>query len=380
VQQWSQREMAFSLREVDTFSASLGDWLVPNVMHPIWGQFSYSYYTNRQDFQEHMIALSWVGVLLSAVALWARRRDSGIHWRKQVSAAYAVLLGFSFVLALGTTLHVGGRRVYLSVPTWLEKAFTAVMGLLANRLALHSMPSYYELRMEQAVYVPLPTLVFYLYVPFFNAMRVWTRFGLISALAVAVLAGMGLSRMLHRCGWVGRSSRRVSFVAWACLALVILELVAVPHPLGWSEVQAQPLDEWLAGQRGEGAIIRFPLWRAECGPGLYATTVHGKPIAYGYGAFFPNYYRQLRPVLWTFPTTESLALLKAWGVEYVVVGARAYGQQWPEIRERLDQFSALQLVAEFDEKPVYHSGWLAESLPDFERSLVVDHIYVYTLE
>jgi hypothetical protein len=88
----------------------------------------------------------------------------------------------------------------------------------------------------------------------------------------------------------------------------------------------------------------------------------------------------LRPVLWTFPTTASLDLLKSWDVEYVLVGARAYGQEWPEIRERLDQFDALQLVATFDEEPVYHSGWLTESLPDLQRSLVADQIYVYRLE
>jgi hypothetical protein len=246
MQQWSQREMVFSLREVDAFSASLGDWLVPNVMHPIWGRVFSSYYTNRQDVLEHIIALSWVGVLLSAVALCARIRGRGTHWREHVSAAYAGLLGFSFVLALGTTLHIGGRRIYLSVPTWLEKAFTAVMGLLASRLALHSMPSYYELRVERVVYVPLPTLIFYLYVPFSNAMRVWTRFSVLSAFAVAVLAGMGLAKMLQRWGWIGRSPRRATFVAWHWSFWSLW-----PCPIRWAGPRCG-LSQWMSGWPAKG--------------------------------------------------------------------------------------------------------------------------------
>jgi hypothetical protein len=150
--------------------------------------------------------------------------------------------------------------------------------------------------------------------------------------------------------------------------------------MGWSRVQAQPVDEWLGQEMGEGAIIQFPLWRAECGPGLYASTVHGKPLAYGYGAFFPQYYRQLRPVLWGFPSAQSIALLRDWGVKYVLVGAEAYGQQWPEVQQRLQEFDTLQLVETFAEEPLYHSGWLAEALPDLHRALLVDEIYVYTLE
>jgi hypothetical protein len=379
-QQWTQREMVFSLREVDIFSASLGDWLVPNVMHPIWGRLFAGYYANRQDVPEHMIALSWVGMLLAALGLRASSTGRSMHWRRHVSSAYAVLLGLSLTLALGTSLHVGGERVYITVPRWLEKAFTAVMGLLTNRLALHPMPSYYELRMAGAIYVPLPTLLLYLYLPFFDAMRVWTRFGLVSAFALAVLAGMGLSQMIRSLRGGGQRGRRVALVAWVCIALVVVELVAVPYPMGWSRVQAQPVDEWLGQEMGEGAIIQFPLWRAECGPGLYASTVHGKPLAYGYGAFFPQYYRQLRPVLWGFPSAQSIALLRDWGVKYVLVGAEAYGQQWPEVQQRLQEFDTLQLVETFAEEPLYHSGWLAEALPDLHRALLVDEIYVYTLE
>jgi hypothetical protein len=278
------------------------------------------------------------------------------------------------LLALGTTLHLDGQRAYLSVPDWLERGFTAVMGLVANRLALHPMPSYYELRAEQAIYLPLPTLLLYLYVPFFDAMRVWTRFGLIGALSTAALAGIGLAQLMRR----ARASQRL-WIGGICLAMVLFELAVGTYPLGWSEVRTQPVDRWLAEQTHPGAVALFPLWKAEHGAALYATKDHARPVVYGYGAFFPRRYRDARPVLWDLTSTDAISLLRQWGVAYVVVGAESYGREWPQIERRLQQSEALQLVATFREAPVYHSGWLAELLPDFGRAFIVDQLYVYRL-
>lgn len=378
-QQWNQREMAFSLHEVDIFSASVGDLIMANPMHPIWGRWVASYYLERQDVPEYMIGLSWVAIGLAVVALWPRLKESGTRpGRERVSSAYALLLALSIVLALGTTLHIGGQRVYIAVPAWIERGFTAVMGLLANRLALHPMPAYYDLRLAGAIYVPLPTLLFYLYLPFFDAMRVWTRFGLISAFAVAILAGIGLARVMQGVG-IARRARWSALIGWLCLVAVAFELLAVPYPLGWSEVRSQPVDRWLAQRVGGGSVAQFPLWKAEHGAALYATMHHAKPIVYGYGAFFPCRYRQVRPALWDFPTEQAIALLREWGVGYVLVGAESYGAQWPEIERRIGQFDALHRVATSAEEPVYHSAWLAESLPDFGRAFIIDQVYVYEL-
>ncbi len=377
-----QREMAFSLQEVDLFSASVGDFTVANPMHPLWGRTTALYYRSRQDVPEHMISLSWVALALCAAALWygwqAARRASGTgkaettRWR--ITSTYALLLAVSLLLALGTTLHVDGQRVYVSVPTWLERGFTALMGVVANRLALQPMPSYYELRAEQAIYLPLPTLLLYLYVPFFDAMRVWTRFGVISALSTAVLAGLGLAQVTGRL----RASRRM-WIGGICLAAVLFELAVGTYPLGWSEVQTQPIDRWLAEQAQPGAVALFPLWKAEHGAALYATKVHSMPVVYGYGAFFPRSYRDVRPTLWDFASPEAISLLRRWGVAYVVVGAQSYGTEWPQLQRRLEQSGALQLVTTFYETPLYHSGWFAEILPDFGRAFIVDQLYVYRL-
>ena len=369
VQQWSQRGMAFSLREVDVFSASVGDWFVPNALHPLWGRWVASYYASSEDVPEHIISLSWGALLLAGAALWPGQR-------RRASGAWAALLVSAVVLALGTTLHVNGQRVYLATPAWLEKGFTAAMGWLANRLALHRMPSYYELRVAGAVYVPLPTLLCYLYLPFFDSMRVWSRFGLLAAFAVAVLGGLGTARLLRV---VKRPALHVS-LGVLLVAAVVTELASTPFALGWSEVRAQPVDVWLKQQTGPGAVAVFPLWKAEHGAALYASAVHGKPVVYGYGAFFPRGYRQVRPTLWDFPTAQSIALLQSWGVRYVLVGEQSYGTDWPSVQQRLTQSAALSLVGTFDEEPLYHAGWLAAALPDFGRAFIVDRVYVYQLQ
>ena len=364
---WSQKEMAFSLREVDVFSASIGDLVVANPMHSLWGRWVAPYYAKRQDVPEYMISLSWVALALALIAVWMRG--------DRVTFAYALLLGLSVVMALGTTLHADGQRVYFEVPAWAESAFTVAMGWLANRLAVHAMPSYYDMRVAGAIYVPLPTLALYLYLPLFDAMRVWTRFGMISAFSVAVLASIGATKITR---W-GRTAVRWSGRGVLLIAVVVIELLVAPFPLGWTEVQAQPVDRWLAQQDGEGAVALFPLWKAEHGAALYAQRTHSQPIVYGYGAFFPRRYRQVRPILWDFPTSQAIDVLSDWGVRYVLVGAESYGAQWPEVQRRIGEFDALRLVATFDEAPVYHSGWLSRLLPDFGRAFITDRVYVYEL-
>jgi len=377
-----QREMAFSLQEVDLFSASVGDFIVANPLHPLWGKATALHYQSRQDVPEHVISLSWVVVALCGVAAWLgwHQATRAAHTREarttdwRITSAYVVLLAVSLLLALGTTLHIGGQRVYVPVPAWVERGFTALMGVVANRLALHPMPSYYGLRAEQAIYLPLPTLLLYLYVPFFDAMRVWTRFGVISALSTAALAGIGLAQLLRRL----QSWNRL-LVAGVCLAAVLFELAVGPYPLGWSEVQTQPVDRWLAEQTQPGAVALFPLWKAEHGAALYATKVCSRPVIYGYGAFFPRSYRDVRPVLWDFPSPEAISLLRQLNVAYVVVGTESYGTAWPGIKRRLEQSDGLQLLETFRERPIYHSGWFAEVLPDFGRAFIVDQLYVYRL-
>ena len=387
-QLWKEGNRPQSLRYLDQFSASPLDFVYPNVMQPLWGTWLLNQYP--QNINENVLFLGLVPVVLAIFA-----------WRSQhsrVPVAFAWLSLIFALMALGTTLHWGTAPVYVAVPAWLERVFTAGMGFLTGRLALYPISSY-SLRAAGAIYLPLPTLLLYLYLPFFSAMRVWARFGLVTIFGVSVLAGYGVQQLWKKHGWqsivmpplvnrlrestssgrgdVVPSQLRRQLVTAALLALVILEFAAFPYALGTSRVQARPVDDWLATQGGDFAIMEFPVADAMDGRSLYAMRTHGKRICFGYGTFFPHTFTEQRAVLESFPGGESIALLQHWGVRYVLVGSRSYGEAWPQLWEDLSANSSLRHVLTLDDLPIYEGDRVLHSLPGSERAFTVDRIYLY---
>jgi hypothetical protein len=224
----------------------------------------------------------------------------------------------------------------------------------------------------------MPTLLLYLYLPFFGAMRVWARQGLIAIFGVSVLAGYGFQRLNRRCVRPAVRARfRTAVLAFTVLGCVILEFAALPHALGTSSVRARPVDYWLASQEGDFAIMEFPVIKAMTGRQLYAMRTHGKKIAFGYGTFFPRAFNESRAVLDTFPGLESIALLKSWGVRYVLVGSRYYGATWPQLEGDCSAALGLRFVQTIDDDPTYVGDRVLHLLPGTERAFIVDRIYVY---
>ena len=355
---WREGDRPQSLRYVDQFSASPLDLLYPNVMQPLWGTSLLERYPQNV---ENILYLGAVPLLLAIIGLWRRRDRTGqtLAW-----------LGLIFaILAFGTTLHGPRGPVYIRVPDALERLFTIGMSLLSKRLALNPISSY-SLRVAGAVYLPLPTLLLYLYLPFFNAMRVWARFGLVPLFAVAVLSGYGVQHLHTRACWPRMGTALL-------LALVLLEFAAFPYALGTSRVQARPVDNWLAAQQGEFAIMEFPVLKAMTGRSLYATRTHGKAITFGYGTFFPRAFNEQRGVLESFPSPESIALLKRWAVRYVLVGSRTCGAEWPQRQRDLSTAVGLRYVLTLDDEPTYEGDRLLHFLPGTERAFIVDQIHVY---
>jgi len=327
-------------------------------MQPLWGPSLLKRYAQNV---ENILYLGVVPLFLAAVGLW-RRRD-----RTRQALAW---LGLVFaILALGTTLHGTQGPVYIRVPDAVERLFTMGMSLLSKRLALYPISSY-SLRLAGAVYLPLPTLLLYLYLPFFNAMRVWARFGLVTLFAVAVLAGYGIQHLRSR---VGRPRLAIALM----LALVLFEFAAFPYALGTSRVQARPVDNWLAAQQGEFAIMEFPVLKAMSGRTLYAMRTHGKAVTFGYGTFFPRAFNEQRGLLDSFPSPECVALLQRWGVRYVLVGSRTYGAEWPQRERELSTAAGLRYVLTLDDEPTYEGDRLLHFLPGTERAFIVDQIHVY---
>ena len=340
----------YSLGYVDRWSASPLDFIYPNAMHPWWGAgLTVRYY---QNVNENMLYLGLVALILAGIGLWARQGERSAR-------VFATLGVIAFVLALGTTLHLGGKAVHIRVPAALEYQFSRAMYVLTGRLALHK-ADYSPLRAEGAIPLPLPALLLYLFVPAMGAMRVWARFGVMAILGISVLAGWGAEWVLKRLG-----KRRLLgqlLLAGGMVFLVLLDFAAFPYAYGYTEVRGQAVDLWLAKQPPKTPVIQYPLEKTWYGWMLYPARVHGQPIAYGYGTFAPRAYREGIKTVADWPSEAALETLRAWGIKYVLMGARSYGEKWPAVRGAVEAMPGVKEVAVFDDRPIFHEDRLFKLL------------------
>lgn len=366
-----QQQMQYSLPEVDWLSTSPEDYILPSAYHPLWGTLSLRWWDNWVPYYPWIIpGMAYVGLTVLVLAALTRGMKENRAQRKALLVIGAVAL----VLSLGLTLHVRGERVYIPVPAVVEDVFTKLMILVTKKLALNPVAAY-AMPSGLGVYVPLPNLLLYLFLPFFNSMRDWRRFAFIPTLAACILAGIGAGRFLAP---KRRAVRAVASVV--ILALVLVDLAAVPLPFGMSLTQPRPSDEWLAQQPGQFTVMQFPFRaRAYAGPSLYGMMTHGKRLAYASGmTFFPTAYSANLQTLYAFPSAESIALLRSWGVKYIVVGSTRYADEWPAVETGIKARADLKLMATLDEPSAYvayRPGPMTGRTDDLRWT--ADRVYIY---
>jgi hypothetical protein len=339
------------------------------------------FYDGQGFFYERILALGFVPLLLALALLLRPLRSAKSQRPNRVIPALLWFGGIAFVLSLGTTLHWRGvEPVHIPVPAGVDTLFTRVMFNWITRFALNASEYHWGYELPGHIVLPLPAMLVYLYMPFSNAMRVWSRFGFFVNLVVAVLAGFGVDGLLRylrgrgldrAAGWLGALS----------LLLVLAEYTVFPFPYGYSEVRAQPATEWLRVQPGEFTVIELPLSRALNGPPLYAASQHGKRIAYGYGTFYPREWLAQSAALAHFPAPESLAPLREWGVRYILVAAENFGPTWSEVARQIESFvPELRLVNILPEERLYRADRWFISTRGTELPFNADTIYIYELK
>ena len=161
-------------------------------------------------------------------------------------------------------------------------------------------------------------------VPPLRGLRAPARFGMMVALALSVLAGIGAAWVIGRMprGW------RQHAVGAAMLAVVVGEYasnVRSLHP--W--VQRVPVyAAWLRAQP-PGVVVDLPIARANTLPhfegewAFYGRT-HEHPMANGYSGYFPRRYIDLLGAMIAFPRGDSLTALRQHDVRYIVVHEDRY--------------------------------------------------------
>ncbi len=185
----------------------------------------------------------------------------------------------------------------------------------------------------------LPFAWLYQHVPGMTVIRAPGRFGVTVFLALALLASMGLTFLLHhlRKGWPRPAMAAVAVV------LILMEYVG-----GADAFIVQPMPSldpspevyaWLARQQPPSALVELPLipemalppsGAGGFGAGQacpdyniyryqYFQMIHWLPMIDGYGGFTPPHHRELGLTMAHFPSQRSLAMLRGLGVKWVVV-------------------------------------------------------------
>jgi hypothetical protein len=180
-----------------------------------------------------------------------------------------------------------------------------------------------------AVYLPLARVV-----PGLSGMRVPARFYAFVSLTVVYFAAQGVEALLRR----ARTPRRRAAVA-AVLSIVLAAELA-PRRLPWERLtREEALPEvyrWIRDQPTVKALIELPIY----GDGrendyLYASTVHWKPIANGYGGYTPESHQILTARIRFLPGPADFDLLRGYRITHIVVHARRPSrkralQQWED--------------------------------------------------
>jgi len=396
-------EMGWSLAEVEKWEASVDDFVLPNVYSPIWGAHVLAQRAETLRYPWYAPGFVYLGLVAIVLAMIGMARGRNHRALKRPFA----WMGFvAFVLALGVVLRFGGKVVQIGVPERVGQIYVRVLSTVMSKLALNK-ASLYEIAFDAGhVPVPLPAMLVYLFVPFGNAMRTLYRFGVMTMLAVAVLAGIGSAHLLGgmlppgaesktdvRQNLDDKKGRPVGVtplvVCTLLMALVLADFLSAPLAYGFSDVRPQAIDRWLAAHADDGAVMQFPLVRALSGDALYRTKFHGKPVTYGHGTFYPESYRYNMPLLAEFPSEATLQLLKSWGVRYVVAGSGAYdagwgdqaGQTWASVESGIQATERLVPIGVALDEPIWRDEWVSDiivgSLP--VQPILVDKLYVYEL-
>jgi hypothetical protein len=335
-----------NLAYVDQWSAGLADFVWPSAFQSLWGRGAAgSYFPN---VFERQLSLGLIPLALAVVGV--------VRGRGNRQRAYLWLGVAALVLALGTTLHVTGESLRIPVPGGVERLFARGMTALTERLALNPV-SFAGMRAEGSIVVPLPGLLADLFLPWYDAMRVASRFGLLVMLAVSVLAAGGVAALQ------GRLTKGGRVVGAVLIAGVAIELFSAPYALGYSEARPQPVDAFLAAQPAGSAVAQFPLDRTWFGYPLYETRFHRQPVAYGYGTFVPSEWKSAEEILREFPSAAALDWVRQEGVRYLVVAQGSLGSEWPVAKRALSADASLRLVGQFDDRPLFHDGGLMAMVP-----------------
>jgi hypothetical protein len=170
-------------------------------------------------------------------------------------------------------------------------------------------------------------------IPLFSFLRAPSRFGVIIPLILGLFAALAITRL---------PQRRQTAAAVLIGAMTLLELNTAPFP--WHPTPPFPRAYLMLAKLPRGPVAEFPFYGDRVAYHLHTnymlfSTAHWQPLLNGYSDYIPGDFRKNAAVLHWFPSTESFALLKQYGIRYIGVHWDLFGAGEHDIRDRLRPFA-----------------------------------------
>ena len=279
-----QREHHFArpLAENARYAATVADFFTAGAQNRLWGGATAPLRGLGAPSPERALLVGFVAPALALVGAL-------VAWRRPL-IQYLILLGAGGVaLALGPALHLTGD------------SGSFLLG-------------------------PLPYHFLHRYVPGFDSMRVPARFGILYALSVAALAGVGLTWLTGRAAaWGAARPRRPAGALVVALAIGGIGLESANRPFALSPLETggavPPVYRWLAAQPPT-VIVELPFHAKRDRNNnrvQYFALAHGHTLLNGSSDVVPSGYQALAEELHRGPTPRALAILRGLGVTHIVV-------------------------------------------------------------
>lgn len=200
-------------------------------------------------------------------------------------------------------------------------------------------------------------------IPPLDGLRAPARFAMIALLALAILAAIGVARLMaggpedeDRPQTAGlrpqAAAARQVWLALALMAMATAEYASAFGPLHPWPREAPLYAAWLETQP-RAAAVEFPVPRGHALP-LYEAewsflgTFHHQPLVNGYSGYFPRPYLDLLGALAHFPSGESVWALQKRGVRYVVLHEDRYAPtDFLALLGEMERYPCLSRVGRF---------------------------------
>lgn len=309
----------FSLAGSDALGLSLNYLVVPNLNHPLWGNWSREHFPVKGE--QNAVSVGYTALVLAVLGI--------VFVKEKPQRAFLAMGTVALILALGSTLQWNNAQVTLP-------AAPPIAGILQRFYADIPLP-------PGRMAIPLPGLFLYHWLPFYASMRVWARFTIPWLLALAVLTGYGANYLLSK----NRSWR----YGLAVLGLlVIFEGLIAPYR-DFTDIFKgyRAVDRWLAEQPAATTLIEYPRPYVDKNA-MFNQSLHGKRVVNGYMSIEPDYLRAVTPQLGAWPVNPAaLPILRDWGVHYVIVsGSVGKAEFQNTILPQIDALDGLCHVKTFD--------------------------------